>query len=212
MKSGLLSLLAVVVIFFIGSAQLRADELEALDFDIFRSNGAVALRLDLAPLISSNRVEQMNEGIDMAIDCQLSLRRPRKLWGSETILEKHKLLKVGYRLVTEEYRLGELTRPGIAERTFISLAKLHQYLADSVIVSLGDIDKLDKQNRYYIDLKLTCISLTSFNLAADAKSGNNSESPVKFLFRQFLDVTNFGREDYELRSRPFSLDDLESSK
>jgi len=65
------------------------------------------------------------------------------------------------------------------------LAKLHQFLTDSIILNVPLPDQLNKENTYKIEFKTTSIALTTLNLISS--DNNQDDSPVKFLFRQFLD-------------------------
>lgn len=179
-----------------------------LEFDIFRINGTLNVWFDLAPIISAKRVSQMQDGIDLAVEYNLSLRRNRKLWGSQLVDQRSGLIRIGHRLVTEDFLLTDMTDDTARQVTFLSLAKLHKYLADSIVIDLCPVDSLQKQQKYFIELKLTCISLTSINLAADGKTVSESDSPIKYLFKKFLEATDFGREDYAIRSRLFSKSEI----
>ncbi|UCD63771.1 MAG: DUF4390 domain-containing protein [Candidatus Zixiibacteriota bacterium] len=190
------------------SARLSAGDLDRIRFDIFDSQGQVVVWLDLSPVISARRISQLKDGVDVAVECRALLRRPRKIWGSELIAESSRLLRIGYRLITEDYRLTDYSFEPQSELTLLSLAKLHHYLADSVAVEIGARDLLDVEERYFIEIQVVCISLTSINLASDGDREKKSESPVKYLFRKFLELTDFGREDFSARSRTFSAEEI----
>ena len=70
--------------------------------------------------------------------------------------------------------------------------------------------ELGIRRRYVLKIKLTCISLTNFNLAADNDRSEEPGSPVKYLFAQFLRLTGFGRDEYTIETRPFSLSEISS--
>ncbi len=183
---------------------------EAIEYDIFKRGDSISIWLNLAQFLSSKRVDQMKEGIDLAFEYRLILSRPRHLWGAEQIAKTRGLIKVAYQIVTESYSISTEQLGRENSRHFVSLARLHQFLSDSVVVKLADCQELDPQRRYTLEIKVTCISLTDFNLAADSEPSEKSGSPIKYLFRQFLRLTDFGREEYIEESGPFSLSEIDS--
>ncbi|MEW5994491.1 MAG: hypothetical protein AB1744_08860, partial [Candidatus Zixiibacteriota bacterium] len=114
------------------------------------------------------------------------------------------------RLVTEEFVLVADWQALAAQRCFLSLAALHAFLNDSVSLGIEKLCRLDRRKSYVLELDISCISLTDINLAVDGPSRDQSGSPVKYLFRQFLKLTGYGREDLSVKSRPFSLSELDS--
>ena len=184
------------------------DKPEPVEYDIFQREDRLSVRLNLAQYLSTRRVERMKEGIDLAIEYRLVLSRPKRFWGSEEVAKAGGLVKIGYRIVTEDFSLsaGQLSLGN--DRHFVSLARLHQFLSDSIVVDLATYKELSLHHRYVLKIKLTCISLTDINLAADNNSSEGSGSPVKYLFAQFLRLTGFGREEYTVETRPFSLSEI----
>jgi hypothetical protein len=186
-----------------------ADKSEPVEYDILQREDRLSVWLNLTQYLSSRRVEQMKEGIDLAIEYRLLLLKPKRFWGAEEIAKATGLVKIGYRIVTEDFSLsaGQL---GLGDdRHFVSLPRLHQFLSDSIVVDLAAYKELSLRSRYVLKIKLTCISLTNLNLATDDAS-DESGSPIKYLFTQFLRLTGFGREEYTAETRPFSLSEISS--
>lgn len=184
------------------------DKLEPVEYDIFQREDRLSVRLNPAQYLSTRRVERMKEGIDLAIEYCLVLSRPKRFWGAEEVAKSSNLVKIGYRITTEDFSLsaGQL---GLGDdRHFVSLARLHQFLSDSIVVDLAAYKELDRRRRYVLKIELTCISLTNFHLAADNNSSEEPGSPVKYLFAQFLRLTGFGRDEYTVETRPFSLSEI----
>jgi len=184
------------------------DKSEPVEYDIFQRGGRLSVWLNLAQYLSSRRVEQMKEGIDLAIEYRLILSRPKRIWGAEEVAKSSGLVKIGYRIVTEDFSLSAGKFDLGDDRHFVSLARLHQFLSDSIVIDLATYKELDRRRRYVLKIKLTCISLTNFNLAADNDSSEEPGSPVKYLFTQFLRLTGFGRDEYTIETRPFSLSEI----
>ncbi len=187
-----------------------AQESAPFDFDIFEQNDSLTVWVDFSPLITSKRVARMKEGIDIAVEYQLALLRPRRIWGNEKMGSVYGAYQIGYRLITEDYFLSDLTHDDISDRQFLSLSDLHQYLADSINIALAAVAPLDGSQRYFVRLGVTCVSLTSLNLADGDQADESGKSAIRWLFKGFLDLTNFGREDYQAESRLFSLREISS--
>ncbi len=189
-----------------------ADETEALEYDIFKRDDSISVWVNLSQFLTSKRVEYLKEGIDLVIEYQLTLKRPRRLWGSEQIIKTTGSMRIGYRIVTEDYIVSAPKLGLEGNRHFLSLAKLHQYLSDSVVVNLTDCSALLPDRRYVLELKIACILLTALNLASGSDTTTETSSPLKYLFQKFLSITGFGRDEYSAVSRPFSVTELGSGR
>jgi hypothetical protein len=200
-------LLCLVLLCCLGLG-VAAQDPGGIDFDLWESRDSLCVQLDLAPYITTRRVSQLEDGIEFAIEYQVALKRPRRFWGKETISRASRIVRIGQRAVTEDFRVtvsGE--KPDIS-RSLPSLPKLHRFLSDSQMVVLTEIDRLSAGTYYSLELSITCVSLTKANLAFDDDSGGESKSPIKYLFRKFLQLTDFGREEFHAESAPFSLSDI----
>jgi hypothetical protein len=177
---------------------------EPLDFGVFDHEPQLAAWLDLAPMVSTSRVEKIRDGVDLVIDFRLTLKRPRRLWGAETITMKQGIVTIGYRIVTEDFVLQTGGRDFQRVGRFATLAGLHRFLTDSIVVDLINYTELDSLSRYRLQLELTSISMTGLNLAPASDSLEGEESALKYLFRHFLKLTGFGQESLSARTEPFS--------
>ncbi|MEW6412087.1 MAG: DUF4390 domain-containing protein [Candidatus Zixiibacteriota bacterium] len=202
-------LLAIALVLMLASvARTQTSEPDVINFDIFDNNGGMTVWLNLSPLISSRRIDLMREGVDHAIEYTISLHRPKKFWGSREISEVTGVNKFGYRIVTEDYFFSDLSTDSVVERNFLSLARLHQFMVDSINIGLAVIDSLERGKSYFVEIAVTCISLTGLNLADIERADTTGESPIRWLFRGFLDLTDFGREDWKVKSRDFLLSEI----
>ncbi|UCE25009.1 MAG: DUF4390 domain-containing protein [Candidatus Zixiibacteriota bacterium] len=192
--------------------RLSAQESAPFDFDIFEKNDSLTVWVDFSPLITSKRVARMKDGIDIAVEYRLTLLRPRRIWGNEKVGSVYGAYQIGYRLITEDYFLTNLTSDSISDKQFLALSELHQHLADSMNIALAAVEPLDVSQRYFVRLGLTCVSLTRLNLADGDQPDESGKSAIRWLFKGFLDLTNFGREDYRAESRLFSLSEISSGK
>jgi len=191
------------VAFFLVAAVSIGHTAEPLDFGVLDHELQLAAWLDLAPLVSTSRVEKMRDGVDLVIDFRLTLKRPRRLWGAETITERRGMVAIGYRIVTEDF-VVQTGRDLQRTDRFATLAGLHRFLTDSIVVDLIDCGELDSLSRYLLSLDLVCISLTGYNLAPARDSFEADESALRYLFRQFLTLTGFGQESFAAKTEPFS--------
>ncbi len=186
-----------------------AEPFESIDFDIFRSGDSLNVWLDMEPLVTSERVEQMKQGIDLAIQYDLTLMRPRRLWGAQKLNSFSGFLHIGYRVVAEDFFLSRTVAATDSALFFVSVEPLAEFLTDSIQAALCDVDSLDSSARYYLELKITAITLTAFNLASEDDTPEGQESsPIKYLFKKFLQFTDFGREEFQFKSRLFSLSEI----
>lgn len=184
-----------------------ADDEGQIDYVLCRQDGLLCARLDLSGLVSSKLVEEMEDGVEFALACRVSLLRPRRIWGSVTVARSVRLLRIGYGVVTEDFRATFADSLSGREIRFPSLAGLHQFLADSVTAEIIAIDSLETENRYFVRIQISRLSLTALNLAS-RQTPAESSSPVRFLFDKFLQFTGFGREEYSVESRLFSLGEI----
>jgi hypothetical protein len=192
----------------ISAPTVHTENLESIEYDIFKRDSLIAVWINLAPFLTAAQVERLKEGIDIALEYRVILSRPRRLWGAEQVERTTSLIRIGYRIVVEGYILSSAESGFEDERHFVSLARLHQFMADSIVIDVAHTDRFDPHRRYEMEIKLACIQLTNLNLASDDRSSDESGSPVKYLFRKFLSFTGFGRKEYSAKSRPFSLSEV----
>lgn len=200
---------AVILILVLGLLvpRLSAEDLD-LSYDIYSRDRKLAVWVDLSPFIDAAAVSRLKDGIDVLLECQVSLSIPRRFFGDNLVARSSTTRRLSYRGVTEEFLATEVKDPDQSTLSFVSLASLYHHFRDSIEIDLVYLDSLETQERYVLSLDVTTISLTDFNLAPTDKSSDDGESPLRFLFRQFLNLTEYGREEYSAKSRPFSLDEI----
>jgi hypothetical protein len=200
---------AILLAAVIASGVAAEDDYE-INYDAYVKGSCLTVWLDLAPLISSQSVQRLRDGVDLAIECRAELGTPRRFWGDRSIATHNRYLRLSHREVTSDFLL---TTPGDSlahpDRRFGSLATLHAYLRDSVDLCVAALADLDSDQRYFLSLSVTTISMFDINIDNPKTDSDESESPVKFLFRQFLLLTDYGREQYSTRSSEFQISDLE---
>ena len=194
-------LVTLACLLLLGTDATAADA-DTLDFDVGRCHDTLCVWIDLSDLITSDRLNRLKEGVPLSIECHPALSQPRRLWGEETVAEADWSARLSFRPVTEDFVVASA---GVEDRVFSSLARLHRFLADSIMLGLAPIDSLNRARFHRVRIKTRLIWLTSLNLSpADDHQG----SPVRYLFEQFLSLSGYGRTEFDQDSAPFSLRDL----
>ncbi|MDD5425061.1 MAG: DUF4390 domain-containing protein [candidate division Zixibacteria bacterium] len=187
---------------------VAAQDEAVLEYDIVNRGGILTTWLDLSFILSPSNLKKLKDGIALALEYNLTLATPRRLWGSRTVTGNRDILNISYRQVTENYYTCLQSCDTACEHRFITLEKLKQYLKDSLYIGLVAIDSLDKHQHYLLEIKITSISLTTLNLLTRDEFSDSTRSTLKSLFKGFLDLTGYGRKEFSLKSRSFSLDEI----
>ena len=187
---------------------LAASDKNDIDYDIFLHDSTLTIWMDLSFYLSEVNQEKLTEGIDLALEYQLTLAVPKRFWGSNTVASRTEIVKISYHRITEDYLLTSTENQPERDRRFIAKEKLLQYLSDSLFIDLAPFDSLDPQKKYTLEIKLTGITLTTLNLLSEDGKVENNQTPLKSLFKQFLNLTGYGRKEFTVKSRPFSLDEI----
>lgn len=203
-------LFCTLVVLGLAGSPARAQDDPELVYDIYVHDSCLTVWLDLAPFINSRTLERLRDGVDLAIECRAKLEVPKRFWGDRLAATETRLLRLSYRKVTNDFLVttGDSTSPQTNELP--SIAALFQHLRDSVEICLANISQLDASRRHLVSLKVTTISLTDLNLAEDLTTRDGSDSPLRYLFKQFLKLTEYGRRETSTKSRSFSLSELET--
>ena len=166
---------------------IAAEDRYEIHYDVYVSDSCLTTWLDLAPLITSQSVQILRDGVDLAIECKVELETPRRFWGDRTIAATVRYLRLSHREVTSDFLLStpgdSLTHP---DRQFGSLAALHAFLRDSVELCVSPVAALDPEQHCFLSLQVTTISLFDINLDHPAADPNDSEAPVRYRLRQCL--------------------------
>ena len=192
--------------------QTLANDIE-IGYDIFSDRSRLTVWVDLAPFLGASEVEQMRDGIDIILECKLALSTPRRFFGERKVATQSRTLLISNRPVTEDYLVTVAGADSNSAGPFISLGGLHRYLRDSVEIALTNLDSLVPHLRYALELRVSIIHLTDMNLYRhQGLEEDQAEPPVRFLFRQFLELTGYGREEFSTKSRKFSLGEIPASR
>ena len=187
-------------------SQPSTEDAPELYYDIFIRDSCLATWIDLSPILNAQVWDRLRDGVDVAIECRIDLTTPRWLWSDHLEMEQVRTIRLSYRQVSGDFVLD----PGDAGavRSLVDSEAIAFYLSDSAEVCIRRLSEVDPDKTLKLTFKITSIFLTDLNLADRIASGDGSNSPVKYLFRQFLELTDYGRRQYSVRSRPFTLGEL----
>ncbi|HOP08103.1 MAG TPA: DUF4390 domain-containing protein [candidate division Zixibacteria bacterium] len=200
--------LSGLLLWFLIATSTDAEESGSLDFDLYRTDSNLVIWIDFSSLLTSRRVEGLREGVDLQVDYNVRLVQPRRLWGERAVVEESGSFELNYRLITDRFEWNPSDSADSLLHSFSSLAKLHRFLADSILISIALNDRINNHNRYCLTLNAACISMTTFNLPESSDPASSGSSPLRFLFASFLELTGYGRSDFSTRSEPFKISDL----
>ncbi len=181
------------------------DPPDNVEYDLIRHHDSLTAWLNLARYFGDPELQALSDGIGFACRIDLALSHPRKLWGSTPVATASREFLVSYNLPARSYRLTlpDTTQP---DHLFQLPDDLLTYLADSILIPICPIDSLPIGRNYRLSLDISRISLTGINLAADNQSDN--PSAIRLLFREFLRLTGYGRDQWKTTSRTFRLAEI----
>jgi hypothetical protein len=208
MKKLTVLILAILAAASSASTQPGDREEPSIYYDIYVQDSCLSVWVDLAPFLTSRVVERLRDGIELAIEYRAELVTPRRFWGDHTVVGRSKTFKLSFRQITNEFVMSN-PDSSRAEMAFASQEELSNVMSELEGICLGKIRQFSPESRYSVVLKVTTISLTDLNLAETPPDSSGSESPVRFLFRHFLRLTDYGRYEVTTRTRPFLLTELE---
>lgn len=199
--------MALVLVFTGAGSAAAVDPPDGIEYDIVRYHDSLAIWLNLSRYFNEAEFRGLHDGVDYVCEVTVKLERPRRFWGNDHVAETTVMLRMAYQLLTEAYTIEAVEADTLGgRRTFLARENLMSFLQDSVLIPIAPQRDLPSNRSYRIGLTISRTALTRMNLAADGTSDGGS--PIKFLFREFLKLTNYGRDDWSTTSRSFSLDEV----
>lgn len=203
--------LCLICLFF--AAPLVAADPD-FDYDIFLQDDTLMLWIDVTPVLTQSRMEDLLAGLDVYIEINVEAERPRKLFFSKTLASTKSAAVISRHLARDTYRL-RMTGTTIDSRIFKNQLILSQFLADSLVVPVAAAEILQGKD---IRLSVSLISKSySNNIGAEAAgspedstdAGSTEEREFfESVVSNFLDLVGFGTSSYRFTTPPFSVDDL----
>lgn len=170
---------------------------------------SLSVRINLASLLTAERVSRLKDGVAQRCDIGIELRRPKRIWGSTLITSSNISYIITYSIGTKALEISSSAAPGQAVQ-IESIASLHRYLADSISLGLDGEADFDSKSYYFLDVEVETVWLTSLNEAADGSVAENEQSELEWLFDQFLQLAGYGREHIGFQTDDFRLSDIRS--
>lgn len=186
----------------LASSALAQDD--NLQTDIFTRQGRLAVWTDVTNLLTAEDYNRLKEGVDVAIELKFRLVRSRRFFGEKEVAAADEILRLHRSRVTADFTVLRISGSRSAEYSNISRVQMDRLLSDSIVVDLTDLQEVERDRQYRINLKTTVITLTDINLAQPRNvDSTGGESAIQYLFRQFLSVTGYGRRETSAHSDPF---------
>lgn len=190
------------------SRRVAADPIDDFSFDIYAQNGMVEVWVDINQLVSESNWAQLIDGADIAFELSFSLTTPRRFIGDSEVARNEQAIKLSYHIVTETYYCGFSVDRFERPPSFASMDELSNYLADSLSFAIAELDKLNRKKMHSLKITVTRVSIAELSRYTEDKDSLSGNSPLEPLFHAFLNLTQFGRQEFQARSRPLSIDEL----
>jgi len=206
-----------VVCLCLGLAPPAAGSAEIdFDYDIFLAGDTLTLWLDVAPLLTQPRLEDLLAGLDVSIKIDVDVQRPRKLFFPATLASVSALVVISHPIAEDIYRL-RIICGRLSERIFKSQLALSDFLADSLVLPLVPAQRIRGQGDLRLSFSLLSkshsINMLDKALPEAADSVNQPPGDDQFLeslFSTFLRLVGFGASSYQVTTPTFSPDELPS--
>jgi len=199
------------------STPAMASEDQQFEYDIFWLGDTLSCWIDITPVLTQQRLEDLLSGLDIYIVFDLKLERPRKLLFSKTIARQRTAVIISRRVTRDIYQL-EIIDQSRQQYTFPDQLDLHDFLADSLVLPLILGRDLEDEGDPRLNASIICKSLIHNNKTDDIDnrddsplgSPNGGEDIFKDIFSLFLDLVGFGESSYKIKSPIFQPNKLPS--
>lgn len=185
-----------------------ASEADWLEFDLYKKSDSLMVQLYLDQLLTEGTINQLNEGIDHIFELKIALFRPKKFWGEKKIATGSGTYRISYQIITKEYSIIKYSKNDSTIISANSILNLFKYLNNEIIIPTTPLDSIETSRQYFVEIQINMVTMTSFNIKSESERANAESSPITYFFEKFLEITNFGREEFTTRSRNFMLKEL----
>lgn len=166
------------------------------------------IQLYLDQLLKESIINQLNEGIDHIFDIKVGLFRPKRFWGEKKIYENKCSYRINYQIITKDYSIIRYYKNDSTVIAVNSILNLFKFLNNEISFPAAPLDSIETSREYFVKIQINMVTMTSFNIKSESGQTDAESSPVTYFFEKFLEITNFGREEYETRSRNFTPKEL----
>lgn len=192
--------------------ETMADRKAEFDYDIFTLNDSLAVWLDITPVFTQPKLEDLLSGLDIYIRMEIRLEQPRMLFFSKKLAALETSLLVSHPLTEDTYNLKILDSPLIVYK-FKSQVLLSDFLADSLMFKIAALKQVNESSKIRLSLKIACKSLSG-NILPKRINGLNKPTDstgvelFMDIFYFFFDVVGYGQDKYKITSPFFRLNEL----
>lgn len=185
------------------------------DYDIFLVGDTVAIWIDIRPVMTQSKMEDLAAGLDISILIEVKVERPRKLLLTRTVGSAGAALLISHRLTEDSYRLTAVNY-GRVQYEFPDQLELSAFLADSLVIRVVPAAIVRDAGNPRLDLTIVTESHSPHTFDEEPWFRRN-DSPddraaekefFESLFDLFLRLIDFGTTTYNFTTPEFSLDDL----
>jgi hypothetical protein len=192
-----------------------ADRKAEFDYDIFTINDSLAVWLDITPVFTQPKLEDLLSGLDIYIKMEIRLEQPRMFFFSKKLAALETSLLVSHPLTEDTYNLKILDFP-LSIYKFKSQVLLSDFLADSLMFKIAALKQVNESSKIRLSLKIVCKSLSSNALpkrvnGLNNENGSTDSTGVELfmdIFYFFFDVVGYGQDKYKITSPVFRLNEL----
>ncbi len=197
----------LIIVLRVATSQAQDNSFE---YNIIPSDSNLAVWINLSSFLTFTRIEDLNDGEQYSIYGMVSLNRPKKFYGSELIEKKDFLINTSFFILTEDYQVERIQNSEKDYYKFSTEAELHKFFSDSIFVFFQNMDKINKKNRYYLEINLDYIKSGLARYNSTNKITDKNSSPIKYLFGKFLEITGYGKTSQSFKSASFKIKDFEN--
>ena len=216
-RVGILSLYLCLILNSFQTASLSAERKPVFEYDIFSVNDTLAVWLDITPVLTQSKMEDLISGLDIFVNVNIRLEQPRTLFFPRKLSEIDATFSISHPLTEDIYNL-KLSNFGLYSYEFDNQLKLYDFLADSLIFKVESTASINKSTRVRLKLEISCKSFTTSILPL--KSGRLEDEPIPAdtsgteffldIFTLFFDFIGYGEDEYKISSPIFKLEELPS--
>jgi hypothetical protein len=183
------------------------------DYDIFLNGDTLSLWLDVSPIMTQPKLEDLLAGLDILISIEMEVEKPRRLFSSRTLVDEKAAMIITHRLTEDLYRI-KVYNFAIREYEFENQLQLADFLADSLIFQVAD--SMAGESGIRLKLSITVKSYSPNVLGGDKSIGaaqlQAEKGPDREFFEsilsEFFKLIGFGKTSYQIKSPVFNVDDL----
>jgi hypothetical protein len=200
------------------TAPVRAEQTE-FDYDIFSINDTLAIWVDVTPMLTQSRLEDLLSGLDIYVKVEIKIQVHKVLFISKTLKKTGAAFLISHPLTEDIYRL-KISNFVVSKHEFDSQLSLSDFLADSMVFKIAPVEDIEQRTNLRIKMGISCKSLSSIVIPDKyygQKDGllpaDTSETEILLdIFSLFIDLIGYGEDKCNISTAIFDLEDLPDYK